>query len=166
MEFEECWVEIENFPRYAVSDHGRIMNVQSGRILKPGDNGHGYLYVFLWNGDGQPHRFYVHQLVVSMFEHIIEGEEVNHDDGIKSNNSLNNLKSSTRSENIQHAFQTGLNNPNRRRNVRPVRIVETGDVFDNAASCARAIGGRQSTIQKLLHGIGKSHLGYTFQYAD
>ncbi len=114
MEFEERWIEIEDFPRYAVSDQGRIMNVQSGRVLKPGDNGHGYLYVFLWNGDGRPHRFYVHQLVLSMFENINYGEEVNHDDGIKSNNALYNLKSSTRAENIQHAFRTGLNDTNRR----------------------------------------------------
>lgn len=32
--------------------------------------------------------------------------------------------------------------------------------------CAKAIGGRQSTIQRLINGIGKSHMGYRFERVD
>jgi hypothetical protein len=49
-------------------------------------------------------------------------------------------------------------------NVRPVRIVETGEVFESLAQCARWIGGSSMTISRCLSGKRKTHLGFTFEY--
>lgn len=45
-----------------------------------------------------------------------------------------------------------------------VRIVETGEVFDNAAALTRAINGNPNCVSRVLRGIQKKHLGLTFEY--
>lgn len=100
---------------YAVSDHGRVMRlagserVKENRIVKQGNNGRGYMFVRLWAGNKQEHR-YVHRLVMQSFvSECPKGITVNHIDGNKANNHLNNLEYATHSENIQHAYDHGLN---------------------------------------------------------
>lgn len=158
------WVQSERYPRYEVSSAGDIRNRITGRILKPGDNGTGYLYVNLYDDFG-PHRVYVHRFVFEVLVNPPIGE-VNHINGNKNDNALTNLEDISRSENIQHAYDTGLMHPTQRCNVRSVRIIETGEIFESAAACARAIGGRQSTIQKIVKGAAIQHMGYTYEYAD
>ncbi len=62
---------------------------------------------------------------------------------------------------------------NSSRRTRPVRIVETGEVFESAAACARHLNMPQSTMYYCLSkrryspdGKGYSFNGYTFEYAD
>lgn len=47
---------------------------------------------------------------------------------------------------------------------KPVRIIETGEVFESATACALVIGGHQGSIWKHLAGQRKSADGYTFEY--
>lgn len=55
-----------------------------------------------------------HQLVwISFFGPIPKGLEINHKNGVKGDNRLENLEVVTRSENVKHAFRTGLKQPNR-----------------------------------------------------
>lgn len=65
-------------------------------------------------GDGQKRTFRVHRLVAMAFlPNPQNKKEVNHIDGNKENNSLENLEWSTRQENAQHAVDTGLIKPRR-----------------------------------------------------
>ena len=57
----EQWKVIEGFDLYEISNTGKIRN-QKGKILKPVDNGKGYLKFELKN-DGRNKREYVHRLV-------------------------------------------------------------------------------------------------------
>lgn len=88
---------------YYVSNFGRVKN-HKDTILK-GNNSTGYKVVSISNG---VHR--IHRLVASLF---IENPEnkmcVNHKDGDKNNNCVNNLEWNTHSENTQHAMDTNLN---------------------------------------------------------
>jgi len=106
----EVWKHVEGFGgQYQVSDCGRVMSTHGKvpRILKPGRHRQGYLLVVL-----QYERFrktyQVHRLVMETFnpDHK-DGEEVNHIDGIKSNNCVSNLEWVSPSENVCHSFASG-----------------------------------------------------------
>lgn len=100
----EQWKTInESNGRYQISNAGRVRRIANGRILKPSDNGNGYLYVSIIC-DGKTKHFYIHRLVA---EHFIENEsnykEVNHIDFNKSNNDVSNLEWCNRKENVTHS---------------------------------------------------------------
>lgn len=81
-----------------------------GRLLTDHDNG-GYRSVQLWK-NGKPTMKLVHVMVAEAFLPPRPlGYEVNHDSGIKDNNLVSNLEWMTRSENMKHAYRTGLRQP-------------------------------------------------------
>ena len=41
----ELWIDCSGFPGYQVSSHGRVRNMQTGRILKPFPDRYGYLRI-------------------------------------------------------------------------------------------------------------------------
>lgn len=76
-----------------------------GKNLKPKTKSNGYLEVNLSFGGGLSKSFYVHILVASSFiKRIPEGYTVNHKNGIKSDNRLDNLEIITYSENMRHSY--------------------------------------------------------------
>lgn len=110
---EEEWKTITGWPNYTVSNVGRVYNTKKNRFLKVGTDGHGYPRVYLEN-ERKWICINVHRLVAIEFvDGYFEGAEVNHIDGVKTNNNYMNLEWVTRSENIKHAFKLGLN-PTRR----------------------------------------------------
>jgi len=99
---------------YEVSDIGRARNVADrkhtfvGKILKQRIISSGYCGISLCR-NGDQHDAIVHRLVMAAFVgQCPEGKEVNHKDGDKTNNRLDNLEYVTQSENMIHAFDTGL----------------------------------------------------------
>jgi hypothetical protein len=111
----EVWRDVPGYDgNYAASNHGRVMrtktinNAFTGRVLKPGLN-KGYLYLTLVLNK-QRKYLGVHQIVALAFlGYPPEGYEVNHKDGNKLNNCINNLEYCTPQANSQHAFRIGLN---------------------------------------------------------
>lgn len=99
----EEWIPIPNYPNYVISNLGRIMNINTKRLLKQGITAHGYNEVNLWNHN-KGKTCQVHRLVYMSFVGDIEKDLViNHKDGIKTNNRLDNLEKITRKENNLHA---------------------------------------------------------------
>ena len=166
LRFEE-WRLVPGFRNYAVSNFGEVKNTDTGYILSPGDNGHGYLYVNLYDENHIPRRHYVHRLISMAFHDLSSDMEVNHRNGYKAINFEHNLEPVTRAENIRHAYAHKLIDlPRQRANVRPVRVIETGEVYESAEACARAIGGLGSSVRIALRFENRSHLGLRFEYAD
>jgi len=101
----ERWTDIKDFSLYLISSIGRVMNKDTKRLLKPYEsNIGGYYTVNLWkNGKGTNIR--VHQLVYSNFtqDYDMEGYVINHKDGDKHNNNIENLEKITYQENNFHA---------------------------------------------------------------
>jgi len=154
---EEEWARIEEIPNYAVSNYGRVVNLKTKRILRPSFS-NGYARVGI---GGRTIR--LHRLVATYFcSGYAPYLDVNHLDGDKTNNVAWNLEWCSRQENIRHAFRNGLSVSGRRT---PIRIVETGEVFESQMACAEAIGGYQSMINAVLKGRQSHHRGYTFEYA-
>ena len=95
--------------RYKISPLGAILNLANNTELQPSVNPNGYLKVGLANGDGTKEQHLVHILVARHYlPNPYNHPQVNHKDGIKSNNVVGNLEWCTPTENIIHALRTGL----------------------------------------------------------
>lgn len=120
----EVWKDIPGFEGcYQASTFGRIRSLggsitmanrwgtettinKKGRVLRPWISKSGYLYI----GLGLKSKKEVHYFVaVTFLGPRLHLHQVNHKDGIKTNNDISNLEWCTRSANIKHAFATGLN---------------------------------------------------------
>lgn len=113
----EVWKPVPDFPRYEASNLGRIRSFQGRHgpykeplVLRDAQSGRGYRAVVLWNEHGKK-QMYVHQLVLSAFRGPApSGHEGAHLDGVRSNNRLDNLAWTTRSENHGHKIIHGTTN--------------------------------------------------------
>jgi hypothetical protein len=84
---------------------------KDGKDLKASDV-NGYRQIGLMMKKGKQKKIYEHRLFAICFiQNPEDKSDINHKDGVKTNNSLSNLEWNTRSENINHAFQTGLQKP-------------------------------------------------------
>lgn len=91
---------------YQIGSCGNIRNKNNGRINVPFDrNRTGYIRAILFDGNGGKKRYFVHRLVAKAFIPNPENKPmVNHKDGDKTNNCVENLEFVTASENMQHAY--------------------------------------------------------------
>jgi hypothetical protein len=105
------WVTLKEFPKYQINEVGQIRNINKLDKLKKLDITHkGYMVVTLYNVDGITYRRKVHRLVAQTFIPNQENKpQVNHINGNKQDNRVENLEWVTASENIQHAIDNGLN---------------------------------------------------------
>ena len=103
------WKVISDFPNYSVSDTGLVKNNKTNKILKPYINkNRGYCYVKLQQ-EGRQKGIHIAQLVARCFiPNPYSKKTINHIDGNKSNNCVENLAWATHKENSQHAFKSGL----------------------------------------------------------
>lgn len=102
----EVWRMIPGFEAYGhVSNLGRVRSA-AGKIRKTFVAPNGYERIGF---NGGKHTLTVHRLVAAAFcDGYADGLSVNHKDGNKLNNCADNLEWVTHSENIKHAFATGL----------------------------------------------------------
>jgi len=94
-----------DFAPYLITKEGKVWSLIKDRYLKPANNGIGYLQVFLKGYDNKSRWYKLHRLVA--LTHIPNPEnksDVNHKDGDKANNHVDNLEWLTHQENIQHSF--------------------------------------------------------------
>jgi hypothetical protein len=104
---DETWKRVKGYKKYKISTYGNIKN-KHNKILSLTQDKRGYLKTGLRNGTDLK-TCYIHTLMAKTFlGKKDDGTVVNHKDGNKSNNKLDNLEVITQSENVQHAYDNGL----------------------------------------------------------
>lgn len=107
----EVWVKLDEY-NYSISNLGRVKNNKTDYILKGSINDKGYKVLSLYN-DGERYDFRVHQLVAMAFlKHVPCGYEsiINHVNGIKTDNSVENLEIVTQRANASICFKVNKEN--------------------------------------------------------
>lgn len=192
---KEQWKSIEGTDgAYEVSNTGKIRSnnyLGHGRQkeLSLSKDHKGYMRVRIYI-DGKRPTIKVHRAVAKAFIPNPENKpEVNHKDGNKENNRVDNLEWSTSCENTTHAYDTGLKEKTREwcrqmgstvgraalaksREERKTPVIATrlsdGAVFEypSQAEAAAATGAFQANIYKVASGKRKSSNGFTFAYKE
>lgn len=161
----EVWRDIAGWEGlYQVSSEGRVYSTRSGRCLKPATKDNGYQFFGLYRRQNAT-RAYVHRLVAAAFLPNPCGKsEVNHKDGDKTNNALNNLEWVTPSENQRHSRRVLGNwtGPPKK----PVLCTDTGVVYQSAHDAARALGVSQGSISNVCNGKQKKAGRYHFKFYE
>ena len=170
------WRPVTGFEGYyEVSNLGDVRSVErevredaprvlAGRVRKPHVTPFGYLRLQLTREAAKTNVF-VHRLVADAFVPKVEGKpEVNHKDGDKLNNRAENLEWATRSENNQHAYETGLNRSQAKYVVQCVEheITTLGANAMERALRERGIETRSQKIMQAAHG-GTEYKGLHFE---
>jgi len=107
---------------YRIYIDGEVWSVRSGKFLKQ-ESSKGYKRVTL-SIKGKTERFQVHRLVAMYFiENPLNKPCVNHKDGDKENNNLNNLEWCTYSENERHSYDV-LDKINTNRKLSELDVID------------------------------------------
>ena len=181
MEVEnEIWRNIEGFPGYQVSNLGRVKSLErkvkhrnsyrtvNEKILKPGKNSKGYIFVILCK-NGKNKKMYIHRLVCASFvqNNSLFNNEINHKDENKSNNCAENLEWCEHIHNINygtHNERVRKSNTNNPKRSKKVICIETGKIYPSTMEVQRQFGFNNSSISQCCRGryktVGKLHWKY------
>ncbi|WP_296936504.1 NUMOD4 motif-containing HNH endonuclease [uncultured Marinobacter sp.] len=113
--FGELWKDVVGYEdRFLISNYGRVFGKASKKILVLGTNKNGYkvLSTRIGGRKGEYKCFRVHRLVAEAFlDNPDNLRQVNHIDGNKINNRVENLEWISNQGNIRHALDIGLITP-------------------------------------------------------
>ena len=168
--YNERWRSIKGYEGiYEVSDYGRIRSIDrfveievrgrkikkkyKSKIIKPSTINSGYQVVWL-SKHGEVSPFSVHRIVaIAYIENPNDYEDVNHKNGNKKDNRVENLEWCTRRENIQHCYHVLGRKPPV---VTSVRCVETGEKYASIKDAARATNLTPGAISHAINGFSKT----------
>lgn len=190
---KEIWKDVKNFEgMYQVSNKGRVRSLDrhdkhgalwKGKLFKLSPDKSGYIKT-KFSVDGKRTVKLVHRLVAEAFIPNPENKpEVNHIDGDKQNNYVNNLEWVTSKENTRHGLENGLIKYNlealakgQKKAVKATskkvnQLTLEGDFirqFKSFAEAGRSVGDveRRNSIRDVCKGRQKTAYGYLWEYAE
>lgn len=102
--------EVKDFPGYFVTEDGKVYTSKRNQFREMSQPINRKYHSVNLSNQGKVKHCFVHRLIAEAFIHNPENKGfVNHKDGNKLNNNVENLEWVTFAENIQHSFETGLN---------------------------------------------------------
>lgn len=176
----EVWKDVKGYEGlYMVSNYGNVKRIHNDPsknevTLKKVLQSTGYYTVGLSVG-GKTKIKSIHRLVAESFiPNPLQKPQVNHKDGVKTNNNVENLEWCTPSENALHAWKTGLSKSTERhkksaRNIglqtcKPIICTTTGETFKSINEAGRKLGIASQNIWKVLNKKRNSAGGLKFEY--
>lgn len=185
---EERWLPVVGYEGfYMVSSFGRVRLLERNLVRKNGSffsvhskmknlykDRYGYLEVRLQKNQKANNKL-VHRLVAEAFIPNPENKpEVNHKNGVRTDNRIGNLEWVSRNENIQHSYdflghkrlhRFGRDNPN----CKVVLKIKDGIIiqeFFGAKAAAESVSTRADSIQKACAGKYKTLKGFVWKYKN
>ena len=174
----EIWKDISNYKGYyQASNIGRIksldryvrgryntMRLIKGKVLKPGITNKGYFAVNIYR-IGNHRMLSVHRLVAVTFINNPENKAtVNHKNGNKLDNRVENLEFMTQKENVNHAYNKGLHNYNRRKILMLSLDNEPLLWFNSLTEASTMSGVNLSSVSNCCVGSRKTAGRYKWQH--
>jgi hypothetical protein len=156
----EIWKDIVGYESlYQISNLGRVKSIANGKdLIMNGTVNKGYIRVVL-SKDSKPKLHFVHRLVLYAFATNPKNKKtINHINGLKADNRLDNLEWATHTENNQHAIQNGLNN-NKGGKCHLSKIVlntQTGIFYDCIKDAAKTTNFNLHSVYNQVSGIIKN----------
>lgn len=165
---EEIWKDINGYEGlYKVSNLGRIRSYRRRKPLSPIEDRNGYYKINLTK-DKEMKTYRIHRLVASCFiDNIDNKPEVNHIDGNKKNNNIDNLEWVTRSENESHSYRTGLRSGKKgvmHHNCKITEeiVIKIREMWDTGEYVQREIAEKfnikTNNVWKIINGIRWKHI--------
>jgi hypothetical protein len=180
-EADKIWLTIERNNNYEVSNVGEIRNKNTKKVLRPYISNKGY-YMISLSDKGKSHSYTIHKLVMEQFcRCAMAGEVINHIDGNKLNNNIQNLEYVTQKENMLHAWANNLcenvrksiisrEHPSKIKTSRAVTQIDLQgneiNTFVAIRDAERETGIHNSLIVKCCKGQLDTVHGYKFQYVE
>ena len=164
------WKNVDGFKyNYQVNEHGDVRKIYKGRItdLKGGTYSNGYEFVALTVDTMNYKNISRHRLVAEAF--IANPNNlpcVNHKDGNKQNNAVENLEWCTQSQNLEHALKIGLVESQCK--IRRKVTIKKGEhiaLFDTMQDCCRFFGFKKGWLQNQIrkHGCIFNYKEYSIE---
>ena len=160
------WVtpKMEHLEKYLVNEYGDLISLRRGEpyAMKRQTYKQGYQYYPIQVGKKNL-KIKVHRIVATTFLEPVKGKNmVNHKDGDRTNNHVNNLEWCDNSENQIHAFRV-LKSRHGGKAKRKVMCVETGEVFESVSDAAIKKNTFRSAIRKVINGEQSVAGGFTWR---
>ena len=148
---------------YAITEDGRVWSYRRKIFLKQRLDKYGYPRITLYF-DGKLKTYFIHRLVAEAYlPNPEEKTTVNHLDECKTNNHISNLAWATVKENNQYGTRSERAAKSKQK---PVRCVETGEIFESIKAAAAAYNVHPSCISSCIAGkqqtSGKCHWEYYY----
>lgn len=179
---DEIWLPVLNYEkRYMISNLGRMISIQFKRkffkkirLLNMGY--YGVSITVTKNGIKKNHHLLIHRLIAEAFIPNPENKkQVNHINGIKTDNRIENLEWVTSSENIRHSvYVLGNNGHEKATEVAKIKLRkkvgkynlqnELIEIFDSQKLAAESMNKNRTPISECCNGKQKTAYGYIWKF--